>query len=67
METPQVRFARLSKDQIAVLHQLEEELGTYVLAFEPIIKVADLSPEQLAKLQKIEQDLGVILVAYQDA
>lgn len=67
MENPQVRFARLDKERITKLMELEKELGTYVLAFEPIIKIADLEEAQLAKLQEVEQELGVILVAYEDA
>jgi len=66
METPQVRFARLDKAKIEKIHELEEFLGTYVLAFEPVIKIADLAPEQLEKLKIVEKELGVILVAYQD-
>jgi len=66
METPQVRFARLDKAKIEKIHELEEFLGTYVLAFEPVIKIADLAPEQLEKLQTVENELGVILVAYKD-
>lgn len=66
METPQVRFARLDKAKIAKIHELEEFLGTYVLAFEPAIKIAALAPEQLDKLQAVEEELGVILVAYKD-
>jgi hypothetical protein len=66
MENPQVRFARLDKEKITKLMALEKELGTYVLAFEPIIKIADLEAEQLEKLQSVEEELGVILVAYED-
>jgi len=67
METSQVRFARMDKTQIAKVRELEEFLGTYVLAFEPVIKIADLTNEQLTKLQETEEELGVILVAYRDA
>ncbi|MCD6285987.1 MAG: hypothetical protein J7M39_08760 [Anaerolineae bacterium] len=66
METPQVRFARLDKANIEKIHELEKFLGTYVLAFEPVIKIADLAPEQLEKLQAVENELDVILVAYKD-
>jgi len=65
METPQIRFARLDKQRIERLRQLEEALGTYVLAFEPVMKIADLTPEQLELLQQAENDLDVILVAYE--
>jgi len=66
MEIPQVRFARLDKAKTEKIGELEEFLGTYVLAFEPVIKIADLAPEQLEKLQAVEEELGVILVAYKD-
>ena len=67
METLQVRFARLDKAKIEKIHELEKFLGTYVLAFEPVIKLADLEPEQVEKLQSVEEELGIILVAYKDA
>ena len=67
METAQVRFARMDKTQIARVRELEEFLGTYVLAFEPVIKIADLTDQQLEKLQEVEAELGVILVASRDA
>lgn len=69
METPspQVRFARLDKEKISKLQALEKELGTYVLAFEPVMKIANLPPEKLKMLQDAEEELGVILIAYEDA
>lgn len=67
METPQIRFARLDEAKLDKIHELESSLGTYVLAFEPVIKIADLTPAQLEKLQTAEKELDVILVAYKDA
>jgi len=66
IETPKVRFARLDKAKIEKIHELEEFLGTYVLAFEPVIKTAGLASEQLEKLQAVEEELGIVLVAYKD-
>jgi len=59
-------LCRLDRAKIEKIHELEEFLGTYVLASEPVIRLADLEPEQLEELKTVEKELGVILVAYQD-
>lgn len=64
MVATNTKYARLNKDQINKLQELEKEIGKVVIAYEPATPYANLSEEQLKQLQQIEQDLGVTLVAY---
>jgi hypothetical protein len=60
-----MRIAKLEESQLNKVQELEEELGTYVVALEPYVRLAELSEEQIQKLQAMEQDLGVVLLAYE--
>jgi hypothetical protein len=55
--------AKLKKDQIAKIQQLEKELDVVLVAFQKPTSFADLSPEQLKKVQNLEKDLGLTLLA----
>jgi len=59
-----VRLAALNEKQLRKVRELEEEMGTYVLAYTQPIVPAQLTQEQLAKLRALEADLGLCLVAY---
>ena len=60
-----VKIAKLSEAQMEKLHNLEADLGTWVVAVEPEFRLADLTEEQLGKLNAVEKELGVILLAYE--
>ena len=61
-----VKFARLSREQLAEVKRLEEELGTVVIAFKSPPRPAKLTQKQLARLRKAEKAMpGVCLVAYE--
>ncbi len=64
MVTANTKYARLNKDEISKLQELEKEIGKIVIAYEPASTYAQLSEEQLRRLQQFEQELGVILVAF---
>ncbi|MCP4426689.1 MAG: hypothetical protein GY803_19525 [Chloroflexi bacterium] len=64
MNFSQVRYARLDREKMAKVRELEESLGGWVVAVEPIATLADLSAEQLQAVKEIEDDLGVVLLAY---
>jgi hypothetical protein len=59
-------YAKLNKDDIHKLQELEHEIGKIVLAYEPTGEspYADLSKEQLEQLKQMEQNWGVLLLAY---
>lgn len=67
MSNYELRFARLDRPKIARLRQLEETLGSWVVALEPPnpSPLAELTAEQVAELQTAEKELGVMLLAYQ--
>ena len=59
-----VQLAMLNAEQLKKLHDLERELGTYVLAYTEPLTPAQLSREQVARVQALEKELGLCLVAY---
>lgn len=64
MVTPRMKIADLEPARLAKVRELEEELGTYVVALEPEFRLAALTPAQLERLQAAEKELGVVLLAY---
>ena len=58
------KYARLNKDAISKVQELEKEIGKIVIAYEPESIYAPLSEDQLRRIQSLEQELGVILIAY---
>lgn len=55
--------ANLDESALKALHDLEDELGTTLVAYEEP-KVAELSEEQIRKIQSLEQTLGSTVIAY---
>jgi hypothetical protein len=58
------QYARLNQEQLNRLHELEQRLGSWVVAVEPQAEVARLSEEELRQLSELEDELNVVLVAY---
>jgi len=58
-------IARLDESKMQRVRQLEEELGTPILAVEQICRWTDLDEERLRRLQEAEEELGLVLLAYQ--
>ena len=67
MSTAYVKYPQLNQEQMQRVKELEQDLGTWVVAVEPTAKVAELSPEKLRELQEAEKELGMILLAYRRA
>lgn len=61
----QTRYARLDRDKMAKIRELEEKLGGWLIAVEPMATLAELSDEQLKDVRAAEEELGVVLLAYQ--
>ena len=59
-----MRYARLNKDQISKLLELEKEIGKTIIAYEPVEPIAKLDEEQLKRIKEVEKELGIILVGY---
>jgi hypothetical protein len=64
MKLAQLRYARLDREKIAMLHELEGKIGTWVIAVEPASTMAEINEDQLKKLKELEEEMGVILLAY---
>lgn len=64
MKLAQLRYARLDREKMAMLHELEGKIGTWVIAVEPAATMTEISADQLKKLKELEEELGVILLAY---
>lgn len=64
MKLAQLRYARLDREKISMLHELEGKIGTWVIAVEPAATMTEINEDQLKKLKALEEELGVILLAY---
>jgi maleate cis-trans isomerase len=58
-------IARLEEPQKQAIEQLEQELGTPVMAVEQSCHWTGLNQEQLSRLQQAEKQLGITLLAYE--
>ena len=65
MTTPRMKIANLDEASLSKLKQMEEALGTLIVAFEPQSPMAKLTDDQVKKLQELEKELGATLIAYQ--
>jgi hypothetical protein len=61
-----MKIANLDEAGLKKVQQMEESMGTLIIALEPHIPLAELTEEQVEKLSALEQELGVVLIAYQE-
>jgi hypothetical protein len=66
MTKKRMKIADLDETSIERIQQMEEAMGTLIVALEPHVPLAELTAEQVRKLQALEQELEVVLIAYQD-
>ena len=60
-----MRIANLDEKSLKRVQQMEEQMGTLIIALEPHIPLAELSDDQVKRLNSLEEELGVVLIAYQ--
>lgn len=60
-----MQIANLDESELNRIRQMEESMGSLIVALEPHYPLAEISPEQVKKLQALEKELGVVLIAYQ--
>ena len=65
MKARRMKIADLQEADLHKVQQLEEQMGTLIIALEPQIPLAELSEAQLELLNSLESELGVVLIAYQ--
>lgn len=58
-------IAQLDQSKIDKVRELEQEIGTPVIAVEQKCHWTDLDEDRLHKLQGVEEELGLVLLAYQ--
>jgi hypothetical protein len=58
-----MRFARLDRQKLSKLREVEAELGSWLVVLEPEVKTIELPDEQAQLLKQIETNLGVTLMA----
>ena len=61
-----LKIAKLSADEVKKVRNLEESLGTQIMAYQSGLQIADLTDEQLQAVKVIEEQLGVILLVFDD-
>lgn len=61
-----MKIADLDEASIERIRQMEESMGTLIVALEPHFPPAELTEEQVRKLQDLEKEIGVVLIAYRD-
>ena len=66
MSKRRMKIANLDEAGLKKVQQMEESMGTLIVALEPHIPLAELTEEQVEKLSTLEQELGVVLIAYQE-
>jgi hypothetical protein len=66
MSKRRMKIANLDEAGLKKVQQMEESMGTLIIALEPHIPLAELTEEQVEKLSALEQELGVVLIAYQE-
>ncbi|MCS6880345.1 MAG: hypothetical protein RMK84_05720 [Oscillochloridaceae bacterium] len=64
MLPPTVRPADLDENSLERLRNLEQELGSVIVAYKTDSPFAHLSEDQLQRLKALEQELGVVLLAF---
>lgn len=65
MSSRRMKIANLDEAGLKKVQQMEESMGTLIIALEPHIPLAELTEEQVEVLGALEQNLGVVLIAYQ--
>jgi len=60
-----MKIADLDEAGLKRIQQMEESMGTLIIALEPHIPLAQLTEQQVETLNTLEQELGVVLIAYQ--
>ena len=66
MKKRRMKIADLDETSIERIRQMEEAMGTLIVALEPHSPLAELTEEQGRKLQDLEKEMGVVLIAYRD-
>jgi hypothetical protein len=64
MNQTRLRPAHLDQGSLGRLRQLEQEIGSVIIAYQPESPYAALSDDQVRRIKELEQELGLVLLAY---
>jgi Holliday junction resolvasome RuvABC endonuclease subunit len=64
MNQTRLRPAHLDTDGLGRLRQLEQEIGSVIIAYHPESPYAGLTTDQVQRLKALEDELGLVLLAY---
>ena len=64
MPISQMRFARLDRQKLIKLREVEAELGSWLVVLEPEMEMVELPEEKAQLLKQIEAELGITLMAF---
>ena len=59
-----LRPAHLDDGSLGRLRELEQEIGSVIIAYKPESPYAELSADQVRRLADLERELGLVLLAY---
>lgn len=65
MRRRRMKIANLEEAEIRRIQEMEESMGSLIVALEPHYPLAELSVEQVSRLKQLEEELEVVLIAYQ--
>ena len=63
MPITQMRFARLDRQKLIKLREVEAELGNWLVVLEPDMESVELPDEQVQAIKQIEANYGILLMA----
>jgi hypothetical protein len=65
MTKRRMKIADLDEAELKRIRQMEESMGSLIVALEPHYPLAEMSEDKVRKLQELEKELGVVLIAYE--
>lgn len=60
-----LKIAELDENQVAQIKNLENSLGSHIMAYQSGLDLSNLTETQVLEVKKLEKQLGVILIAYE--
>ncbi len=61
-----LKIAELDEDSVAKIRDLENSLGSHIMAYQSGLNLSSLTETQVHEIKALEKQLGVILIAYDE-
>ena len=59
------KIATVDVDTVALIENLENDIGKHIMALEPGLSFAQLSDDEIQKVEALEKETGVTLLVYE--